>query len=122
MKEVLARKFSFFAQRMTATFLACMFWMVEGDLRLIKPTHWLIGFKTAFVSATLLLLLSITDAGRFMNSFAQKLAITAIVVALADHFVHPGHFGSEYTEAIITGITAASLVVMIGLIQNSLKL
>lgn len=119
--QILEKKYILYSQRMFGTFLACMFWMVQGDIRLIKPQHWLVGLKTAFVSSTILLIISLTDLKVLLRAGYPAIFTTACVVAVSDHFVHPGHFGGEYGEAIITGITAASIVTMFGLIKLSLK-
>jgi len=101
--------------RMIATFISCTFWMVQGRVSLITLEHWAVGIKTAVISATVLLILS------FMNIIKQnykkiaKATITAIVVAIVDYFVHPGHFGLAGTEAILTGVTSASLVFIISM-------
>jgi len=121
MNSVIREKFVFFSQRLLGTFFACMFWMVQGDFRLVTVQHWYVGIKTAFISSTILLLLSLTEIQSLLTSFSRRLLFTSIVVAIVDHFVHPGHFGGEYTEAIATGLTAASLVALFGVIINAIQ-
>jgi len=117
--SLIAKKFIFFSQRLIGAFLACMFWMVQGDFRLISSQHWYIGIKTAFISSTILLLASFTDIHEFTKDFSRRLIFTSIVVALVDHFIHPSHFGGKYSEAIATGLTAASLVALSGLLLKA---
>jgi hypothetical protein len=102
--------------RMIATFLSCMFWMVEGKISAITFQHWFVGLKTALFSATLLLILTFFDIFKPSYRKIVKATITAIVVACVDYFVHPGHFGLAGTEAILTGATTASLVFVISVI------
>lgn len=119
--DLISRKFKFFSQRLVGTFMACMFWMLQGDLRLVTPQHWFIGVKTALLSSTILLLISFIKIRSILRGFTSNLVLTSLVVAMVDHFVHPGHFGGEYTEAIATGLTAAALVIMSGIILSSIK-
>lgn len=77
--------------------------------------------KTAFFSSAILLIVSFSDAQVFLKTFTRKLVFTSVVVAIVDHFVHPGHFGGEYAEAIMTGMTAAAFVAMFGMILRSIQ-
>jgi hypothetical protein len=113
--EIAARKFALFSQRILGAFLACSFWMTQGDLRLLNAKHWHIALQTALFSSTILLLLSFTSFRLFQEGRYSKLVLTALVVAVVDHFVHPSHFGGPVGEGIIIGLTAAALVGMFGL-------
>lgn len=118
LSEIVAKKFVFFSQRLLGTFLACSFWMVQGDFRLITTRHWRTALQTAFFSSTILLLLSFTGFRLIQEGRYRKLFTTSLVVAVVDHFVHPSHFGGPIGEGIITGISAASLVGMFGLVLS----
>ena len=113
--ELIARKFSFFSQRLVGAFLACAFWMIQGDFRLLTPEHWRIALKTAFFSSIILLLLSFTELHKLQQRRYEGLLVTAVVVSIVDHFVHPSHFGGPFSEAIVTGLTAAGLIGMFGI-------
>lgn len=113
--EIIIKKFMFFTQRLLGAFLACAFWMTQGDFRLLTAKHWHIALQTAFFSSTILLLLSFTSFRLFQGGRYRRLFMTAFVVAVVDHFVHPSHFGGPIGEGIVTGITAAGLVGMFGL-------
>lgn len=121
MIEVIVRKFGFFSERLLGAFLACAFWMTRGDFRLITPQHWRLALETAFLSSTILLLLSFTEFDRLQQGRYRKLLVTAIIVAIVDHFVHPSHFGGPFSEAIVTGVTAAGLVGMFGLALSAIS-
>lgn len=119
--EIIARKFTFFCQRLVGAFLACAFWMVEGDYRLLTAQHWRIAFETAFFSSTILLLLSFMNFQWLQQGRYRSLLVTAIVVAIVDHLVHPSHFGGPFIEAVVTGLTAAGLVGMFGLAFSAIS-
>lgn len=119
--EIIARKFIFFSQRLVGAFLACAFWMVEGDYRLLTTQHWRIALETAFFSSTILLLLSFMNFQPLQQGRYRSLLVTAIVVAIVDHFVHPSHFGGPVIEAVVTGLTAAGLVGMFGLVFSAIS-
>jgi hypothetical protein len=89
--------------------------MVQGRVSLLTLEHWAIGIKTAVISATVLLMLSFMNILKPNDKKIAKAIITAIVVAIVDYFVHPGHFGLAGTEAILTGVTSASLVFIISM-------
>lgn len=119
--EIIARKFMYFSQRLVGAFLACAFWMVQGDYRLLTAQHWRIALETAFFSSTILLLLSLMNLRLLQQGRYRPLLVTAIVVALVDHFVHPSHFGGPFIEAVVTGLTAAGLVGMFGLAFSAIS-
>jgi hypothetical protein len=119
--DMLAGQYTLFMQRMLSSFLACMFWMVQGDLRLLKLAHWHKGLQTAFVSSSVLLIIYIIKPNNLFNGRYAKALLNALVVMTVDRFIHPSHFGGEFGEAIVTGITAACLTIMIGFIIASVR-
>jgi hypothetical protein len=116
MRDVLKYKLQIFLQRLLGVFLACMFWMVQGDLRLLTTRHWITGLQTAFASAIVPLALSSTSCRIVFEGRYRKFVATAVVVALVDHLIHPSHFGGAFGEAVITGLTAAGLLSVFGVI------
>ena len=95
--------------------------MVRGDLRLITPQHWRTGLETGFVGAAVLLVLYNTSFRVIFDGWFRQIVSTALIVTMVDRLVHPSHFGGEFGEGIATGISAALLSIMIGMIRNAIK-
>ena len=90
-------------QKLTACWVSCITFMVQGNLSLITTTHTLIAFR-ASVGALILYVLS-TRLFKKMNPI-QESSLLAVVMSFTDVLTHPTHFGHWYTEAISTGIAA----------------
>ena len=102
--------------RFFAAYLACTFWMLEGRLTALTKGHLVIAFKTAIISATVLLFISLLRIRVFSQYQAAKAALVATVTAFADYLTHASHFGFAFNEAIFTGISTAGLAFVISIL------
>lgn len=110
---VLRQKIRLFLTRLAQASTACLLVMVGGDITALSVSHWLIALKTGSVSAGLFVLLSLTPLGRFVtNGLATAILIT-LVTTLADYVVHPGHFSVQSLEAIVTGLGAGAIYLIV---------
>lgn len=107
--EKIVRTLSFYSQQMSSVFFACMFWMVQGDLRLLTTEHWKVGFQTALLGSTILTLIEISPSKFLLAGRLREFVVTSLIISMVDHFVHPSHFGGPYAEAIATGLTAVGI-------------
>jgi len=85
---------------------ACLLAMVQGNLLAISLGHWLIASQTGLAAG------AATAAVLYVWSNANpgKVALLlGVLTAVADFFVHPGHFGPVVLEAVVTGAMAAAL-------------
>jgi hypothetical protein len=90
---------------------ACLVTMVQGNLFALSLGHWLIASRTGLVAgvvATAALLLARAES-RWVVS-----AALGVVTAVVDYFVHPGQFGPIVMEAIVTGLAASLLSLLVG--------
>ncbi len=97
---------------------ACLVAMVQGNLFAIGLGHLAIALETGVIAgltASLALLLAKAHR-RWVISLVLGLA-TAVV----DFFVHPGMLGPGITEAVVTGIAAMLLSLIIGSMLQRLK-
>lgn len=101
--------------RFFAAYLACTFWMLEGRLTALTKGHLVIAFKTAIISATILLFISLLRMRIFSQYQIAKAALVATVTAFADYLTHASHFGFAFQEAILTGISTAALAFVISI-------
>ena len=102
--------------RFFAAYLACTFWMLEGRLTALTKAHLGIAFKTAIISATILLFISLLRIRIFSQYQTAKAALVATVTAFADYLTHASHFGFAFEEAIFTGISTAGLAFVISIL------
>ena len=94
---------------------ACLFTMVQGNLLAIGVSHLLIASQTGIVAGALAYLLMVI--GKTSSRWLIALVL-GIVTAFVDYLIHPGSFGSIATEAMVTGIGAAILSLIVGSTLN----
>ena len=87
--------------------------MVQGNFLAITASHLIIASQTGAVAgvSTALALAAAKTRNRWIISLTLGLA-----TGIADYFMHPGMFGSAATEAIVTGIGAAVISYLVGLL------
>jgi len=86
--------------------VACLVTMVQGNVFAIGVGHLMIASQTgltAGTAATIAVLLAKPHKRGFIA------LILGAITTVADYLVHPGMFGSVFTEAIVTGAGAALL-------------
>lgn len=92
---------------------ACLVTMVQGNVLALTLTHWAIASQTGIVAGL------VASAALLMTRTNRRWLIAAVLgiaTAGVDYFMHPGMFGSAVTEAIVTGIGAAVLSYVVGLL------
>lgn len=90
---------------------ACLVAMVQGNIFAVTATHWVIAAQTGIAAGTVASL-----AVWFMRSSTRwRVAIVlAVVTAVVDYIVHPGMLGPWITEAVVTGLAAGALSLLMG--------
>ena len=103
------------------TTFSCMVNMVSGHILLMSLKHFIIASKVGIVCAAGFGITSLFTSKLIQNKFFLA-GYVFTATAIIDYFTHPSHFGNEYTEAIVTGLTAAiiSLIVSV-LMEKKLK-
>jgi hypothetical protein len=102
----MSHKISYLIENVSEATVACLLTMVQGNVLAIGVSHLIIASQTgitAGTAATLAILLSKKEKRGLIATILG--AITTVV----DYLVHPGMFGSIFTEAIVTGAGAALL-------------
>lgn len=95
-----------FLQQFTSVFFACMFWMTQGDLSMVTQAHWQTALRTALAAAAILQFLRQHPTSILLQGRVRAFVTSSLVVSTADRVVHPGHFGGQLTEALVTGMSA----------------
>lgn len=99
-----------FLQRLWQPTCACMFCMTAPTFaNLVSAAHWRIALQTGLATGILALLLTLTPVGKlFASRYGNALLMGALTV-IADAWSHPGRFGFEFGEALVTGLVSGLL-------------
>ena len=81
---------------------ACLLVMVQGNIWLATIGHLQKAVETGFITGVGVLILSLFTHRWFGNKYVVA-GITGGMCFIADLLIHPTHFGSYTTEAIVTG-------------------
>ncbi|HTP45860.1 MAG TPA: hypothetical protein VMQ50_02930 [Casimicrobiaceae bacterium] len=100
-----------FLQRLWQPTCACMLCMTAPSFaNLVSAAHWRLALQTGVGTGILALLITLTPAGRlFARRYGNALLMGGLT-AIADAWSHPGRFGFEYGEALLTGLVSGLLV------------
>jgi ABC-type thiamin/hydroxymethylpyrimidine transport system permease subunit len=99
-----------FLQRLWQPTCACITCMSAPSFaNVVSAVHWKIALQTGVGTGILALLLTLTPVRRlFMHRYGNALMVGALTT-LADAWSHPGRFGLEYGEALLTGLVSGLL-------------
>ena len=89
---------------------ACLVTMVQGNVLALTFGHLAIAAQTGITAG--LFTLAITLMARINNPWIMPL-ILGVTTGIVDFYMHPGSFGAEATEAIVTGVAAAGLSLLV---------
>jgi len=98
-----------FYKNWAKAFAVCYPMMVQGDLSALTFTHFWKANITGIIAATLALLTKNAWYQKFMQYKYAPAIILGVCTFVADLLVHPTHFYSWYSEALLTGIGAGLL-------------
>ena len=96
---------------------ACLLTMVQGNLLALTASHLLIASQTGIVAGTIATVGLL--AARTRNRWLISIGL-GVTTGIVDYFVHPGMFGAVATEAIVTGLAAATLSYLAGVAKRYL--
>jgi hypothetical protein len=117
-RTVMKRKLTPFLENIGESTVACLVAMVQGNLFAVSLTHWTIATQTGVVAggiaATALLLMRTTVRWRIA-------IVLALVTGVVDYFMHPGMLGPGITEAVVTGLGAGALSLLVGALVRRVR-
>ena len=99
-----------FLQRFWQPTSACMTCMPGSLTNVMSAAHWSLALQTGLATGVLALVLSFTPIGRLYGNRWGNALLVGILTAIGDAWSHPGNFGFQYAEAIVTGLVSALLV------------
>ncbi len=99
-----------FLERLWQPTFACMTCMTAPTFaNLVSAAHWKLALQTGVGTGLLALLLTLTPVGKlFARRYGNALMVGGLTV-VADAWSHPGRFGFEYGEALLTGLVSGLL-------------
>ena len=106
-----ADRYGLFVENVTESAAACLVTMVQGNLLAVTLSHWLIASRTGLVAGTF------ATAALWLLGERRRWAVAALLALVtvgADVVSHPKQFGGVLTEAIVTGLAAGTLSLMVG--------
>jgi hypothetical protein len=88
----------------------CLLAMVQGNVVALTASHWLIASRTGIVAG--LVATAVLFAIQRLNKWIIA-GTLASVTAVVDYLSHPAQFGPFATEAIVTGLGAGLLSLLV---------
>ena len=87
--------------------------MTQGDLTAITFPHWQVALTTGAVVGVLGVVMTFGPLRGLQASRWGVAAIAFLGTVAADIAVHPTHFGFPLAEALVTGLGAAALCLLV---------
>ncbi|MBT8603763.1 hypothetical protein G6662_04100 [Polynucleobacter paneuropaeus] len=98
---------------------ACLLVMVQGNIWIATIGHFQKAVETGFITGIGVLILSLFTHRWFSNKYVVA-GITGGMCFIADLLIHPTHFGSYTTEAIVTGTFTAIISLVLNFIGKKI--
>jgi len=116
---VLKENFKMFITPFCEATPACLLVMVQGNIWLATIGHLQKAVETGFITGVGVLVLSLFTNQWFSNKYVVA-GITGGMCFIADLLIHPSHFGSYTTEAIVTGAFTAIISLVVNFVSKKL--
>jgi hypothetical protein len=112
------KKVAPFVENISESTVACLVAMVQGNVLSIGIGHLLIASQTGLAAG------AITAIAILVSKTHKRWVVSllfGVVTTVVDYLVHPGMIGGVFTEAIITGVGAAVLSYLIGMLIDAAR-
>ncbi len=116
---MLSQKIKIFLTPFCEATPACLLVMVQGNIWLATMGHLHKALETGLITGAGVLILSLFTYRWFSNKYVVA-GITGGMCFIADLLIHPTHFGSYTTEAIVTGAVAAIISLAVNFVGKKL--
>lgn len=97
--------------------------MTQGNFASLTPAHWQVALFTGALAGVFGVGVSFTRLFRLYRPWFSFALITFLSTLLADRVSHPTHYGSAWTEALLTaaGATVVSLLISFGPLGSAVQ-
>ena len=92
--------------------------MVQGNILALTATHLVIATQTGIVAGGIAFALGLFAT---REKYWVTPLLLGVCTAVVDYYVHPGSFGSIATEAIVTGVVAGTIALVVTLLVRHNK-
>ena len=112
------RRLKLFVENLGESSIACLLAMVRGNVLALTASHWMIASRTGLVAGltATALLFAIQKLNKWLIA-----ATLASATAVVDYFSHPAQFGPFATEAVLTGLAAGTLSLIVANVGRRLS-
>jgi len=111
---VISNKLGLFGQAMAKVTPACLMLMVQGNVLALGLMHWQTALKTAGIVGFILVALSFSAKTKAVSDNKYSMAgLVALATTVVDFNMHPSSFSGETTEALMTGVAAGLLWLLV---------
>jgi hypothetical protein len=107
-----------FLENVTESATACLLTMVQGNVLALTLGHWMIASRTGVVAGIFATVATIVIRSRSKWVIA---GVLCLVTATVDYFTHATHFGVAVAEAVVTGLAAGALSLLVSNVRRSRK-
>lgn len=116
--KILKEKWEIFYNKLGEVTPACLLMMVQGDITAITSTHFIKAFTTGTFTALAIIVLSLMPNKEYFKDNYMLAGLTAFITMVIDFMVHPSHFGNATMEAVLTGLAAGVLCLIMSKFKN----
>jgi len=106
-------RFAIVIRHITQSTTACLVAMTKGNLGTLTWYHWKIALTTGFGVGIISLL---TSFGKLIHLQTSRFGVAFVAFAgttISDYLSHPSNYGNTWTEALVTGVGAALLSLIV---------
>ncbi len=107
-----------FLKRLSESTTSCMVMMTQGNLLAITVYHWQKALQVGLIASVATLAVVIYGNKDWADNKFAMAGIIGFFTAVTDMMTHPTHFGGPSTEAIVTGIGAGLLCLVMSKIWS----
>ena len=114
LKTIISTKSRLFGQALAKVTPACLMLMVQGNVLALGLVHWQTALKTSGIVGVLLVALSFSARTKAISENKYSMSgMVALATTLVDFNVHPSNYSGEATEALMTGVAAGLLWLLV---------
>jgi hypothetical protein len=113
--QSLVRRATPVVENITESATACLLTMVQGNVLVLGVGHWIVASQTGVLAGLLASVALYASGGRGRWVVAGGLGLAT---ALVDYAIHPSAFGPAAAEAIVTGMAAGALSLLVAALRD----
>jgi hypothetical protein len=123
LSSFLRLKAALFSRHLGQSTIACLTAMTQGNFASLTAAHWQVALFTGALAGLFGVAVSLTRLFRVYRPWFSFALITFFSTFFADRLSHPTHYGSPWTEALLTaaGATLVSLLISFGPLATAVE-